>query len=383
MFNDGTVPTSSGARRPPRPLPRGPFRRVATPGRRGSGDPPPRRGAAGRHRRRRAQPRPAPGEHVREHPDGGAPLQHPAPDRSLQLSEDRRRRGHGVEDQLGRADLHLQDPSGDQVPRRLAADLGGRQGHVRQDRVPARRHPQRPEGALHGCGARRGAGRGHGGVQAQVPLGFAARQPGLTVERDLSEEVHRPGSQLFHEERRGLGAVQAQELHARLHVRRGAQPRLLRQGPTLPGRLQVLHQHGDVRARGRHPVRAGLHRVPRPPQLRGGRHQEAAGGQGRRPGNADGGAVRLRHAEHGEAVHRRSGSPGGHARPRPLHGRQSAVPAHGASRRRWSHASGHRVGHPARRAGEDSPASGRTPRRAGPRPRSSSPRPAIPTGSRP
>jgi hypothetical protein len=35
----------------------------------------------------------------------------------------------------------------------------------------------------------------------------------------------------------------SQELHARLDVRGRAQPRLLRQGPAVPERLQVLHQH--------------------------------------------------------------------------------------------------------------------------------------------
>ncbi len=47
-------------------------------------------------------------------------------------------------------------------------------------------------------------------------------------------------------------------------VRGRAQPRLLRQGPAVPQRVQVLHQHGDLRARRGDPVRPRLHRVPRP-----------------------------------------------------------------------------------------------------------------------
>ncbi len=48
----------------------------------------------------------------------------------------------------------------------------------------------------------------------------------------------------------GLRPLQVQELHARVDVRGRAEPRLLRQGPPVPQRVQVLHQHGDVRARG-------------------------------------------------------------------------------------------------------------------------------------
>ena len=42
----------------------------------------------------------------------------------------------------------------------------------------------------------------HGGVQAQVPVGVAPGQPGLAVERDLPEEVPRPGPELLQDARR-------------------------------------------------------------------------------------------------------------------------------------------------------------------------------------
>ena len=54
----------------------------------------------------------------------------------------------------------------------------------------------------------------------------------------------------------------------------------------VPRRLQVLHQPGDVRAGGGHPVGPRLHRVPEPAQCRRRRHPEAARRQGHRPGNA-------------------------------------------------------------------------------------------------
>ena len=132
---------------------------------------------------------------------------------------------------------------------------------------PPRRGPQHPQGPLLGGRERRGPGPEHRGVQAQVPVGLAPVEPGLAVERHLPEEVPRQGSELLQEQRRRLRALQVQELHARLDVRGRAEPRLLRQGPAVPRRLQVLHQHGDVRARGGDPVRPRLHRVPRPARL--------------------------------------------------------------------------------------------------------------------
>jgi peptide/nickel transport system substrate-binding protein len=48
----------------------------------------------------------------------------------------------------------------------------------------------------------------------------------------------------------------------KFELRGRAQPRLLREGPAVPQRLQVLHQHGDVGAGGGDPLRARLHRVP-------------------------------------------------------------------------------------------------------------------------
>ena len=196
---------------------------------------------------------------------------------------------------------------------------------------PAGRRAEHPQGGVHGGRTHRGPRRGHGGVQAQVPVGLPHGQPGLAVERDLSEEVSRQGPQLLQDERRRLRSVQVQELHARRHVRGRAEPRLLRQGPSLSRRLQVLHQPGDERARGGHPVGTRVHRVPRPARRRSGGDPQAARRQGRRPGNADDRPVGHRDQQHGEAVHRRARAQGAHAGHRPLHGEPGALPAHRVS----------------------------------------------------
>ena len=153
-----------------------PAGRRGTHRRRGGGDPAPRRRAAGGHRRRRAEPRSAPG--------GRRSPRCRWSRRSTARSCSSTRYSYpkiigdlaaGLEDRARRADVHVQDPSGRQVPRRLAADLGRRQGHLRQDRVPARGRAQQPEERLQRHRARRGAGPAHRRVQAQVPVGLPAR----------------------------------------------------------------------------------------------------------------------------------------------------------------------------------------------------------------
>ena len=107
----------------------------------------------------------------------------------------------------------------------------------------------------------------------------------------------------------GSGPVQVQGLHPRLHLRGRAQPRLLRQGPPVPRRLQVLHQPGDLGPGRRHPLRARLHRVPQPAQRRGGGDQEAARRQDHGAGDPDDRRVGHRDQQHQEAVQRRPGAP--------------------------------------------------------------------------
>ena len=218
-----------------------------------------------------------------------------------------------MEDRARWTDLHLQDPPGDSLPRWVDADGGGREGDLRQDHLPSAGCPQRQEERLHGGRAGGGSRREHGGLQAEVPLGVPAGQPGLAVERHLPEEVPGPGPELLQDARGGLGPVQVQGLHARIHVRGRAQSRLLHQGPSVPRRLQVLHQPGDVRAGGGHSVGPRLHRVPEPAQCRRRRHPQAARRQDHRPGNAHDRAVGHRDQQHRQAVHRRARAQGAHA----------------------------------------------------------------------
>ena len=287
-----------------------------------------------------------------------------------------------MEDRAGRADLHLQAPSGHPLPRRLAADGGRRQGHLRQDHLSAAGGPQRPEERLHGGRAGRGSRCEHGGVQAEVPLGVPAGQPGLAVERDLPEEVSGPGPELLQDPRGGLRALQVQGLHARLHVRGRAQSRLLHQGPSLPRRLQVLHQPGDVGAGRSHPIRPRLHRVPEPAQRRGRGDPQAARRQGHRPGDAHDRAVGHRGQQHREALQRRARPQGAHAGHRSVHDEQGAVSPHRAQVRRGPDASGLGVGDAGGRPREAAglrAGHGEEPGGGAAAPR---PRPAIPTGSR-
>ena len=215
-----------------------------------------------------------------------------------------------MEDRARRTDLHVQVEARDPVPRRLAVDRRRREGQLRQDHRAAARRRQLSQEQLHGGRAGRGPGREHGGVPAQVPVCLRPRQSRVALERDLPEEVPGSGSQLLQDACRGLRAVQVQELHARVDLRGREESRLLRQGPPLSRRVQVLHQHGDLRAGGRHPVRARIRGVPRHAPGRGGGDPKAARGQGHRPGNARERAVGHRAQQHPEAVQRRPGPQG-------------------------------------------------------------------------
>ncbi len=98
--------------------------------------------------------------------------------------------------------------------------------------------------------------------------------------------------------------------------------------PYLNGYKFFISPETSVRAAA---IRSGprLHRVPGPAQLRGGGDQEAARRQGDGPADADGGAVRDRHAEHRQALQRHPGAQGPHPGHRSLHRGQGAVPADG------------------------------------------------------
>ena len=92
--------------------------------------------------RRAAELRRSPRDHLRDHALGGAVLQRADPGQSGQSVLDHRLRLRSVHRDADadrwRQDLHLQDPRGRQIPRRLAADRRGRGGELAGDH-PSRR----------------------------------------------------------------------------------------------------------------------------------------------------------------------------------------------------------------------------------------------------
>ena len=212
-------------------------------------------------------------------------LQHAAADRSLQLPERHRRRGQRVEDLARRADLHVQDPPGHQVPRRLAADGRRRQGDLRQDRLPAGRGPQHPEEPLLGDREHRGPGSGHRGVQAQVPVGLAPGEPRLAVERHLPEEVPRQGPEPL-QERTSIGSGPFKfKSYTRGSTFEGERnpDYFVKDRPYLDGYKFFISTETSVRAAA---IRSGRAYIEFRdlPQRRGRGDQEAARRQDRRPG---------------------------------------------------------------------------------------------------
>ena len=94
-----------------------------------------------RRRRQPAELRLPRGDDVRGRAPRGPALFAAAQDRRGELSQRRGRPRRELDGERRRARLHVQAAQGRQVPRRLAADLGGRQGDLRAHHPPAgRRH---------------------------------------------------------------------------------------------------------------------------------------------------------------------------------------------------------------------------------------------------
>ena len=252
----------------------------------GRGHAAPRRGPAGGDRRRSAEPRPPPGEHLRQHPAGGPAVQHAAPSRSLQLPEDHRRPRHRVEDLAGRAHLHLQDPPGRQVPRRLPADRRP------TSRPPTTRSSSRRRASA-ACGRTPTPRSPRSRLPTSTTVVFKLKFPSASLLSNLASpwnvifpkkyldqdpnyfKTHAIGSGPFKFKSYTRGATFEGERNSEL----------LGQGPPLPGRVQVLHQPGDLGAGGGRPLGARLRGVPGPAQRGSGRDQQAARRQGHGPGD--------------------------------------------------------------------------------------------------
>ena len=256
-------------------------------------------------------------------------------DRSLPVPERHRRRGQRVEDRARRAHVHVQDPPGDPVPRRLAADGRRRQGDLRQDRLPAGRGPQHPEAPLLGDRERRGPGPGHRGVQAQVPVGLAPDEPGLAVERHLSRRststrtrtTSRPTSWAP-----GPSSSRATRAGSTFEGERNPDY-FVKDRPYLNGYKFFISTETSVRAAAIRSGRAYIEFRDLPnSEVEAIKKQLGDKVVVQQTPFVD--PVRHRDQQHREAVHRRARPQGPHAGHRSLHGGQGAAPAHGPPGRR-------------------------------------------------
>ena len=142
---------------------------------------------------------------------------------------------------------------------------------LRQDHLPARGRPQRPEERLHG---------GRASVEAPDPstVVFKLKFPSASLLANLAspwnviypEEVPGQGPELLQDARRWAPAPSSSRAtRAAPRFEGERNPDYFVKDRPVPRRLQVLHQPGDLRARGGHPLGPRLHRVPRPAQRRG------------------------------------------------------------------------------------------------------------------
>ena len=161
------------------------------------------------------------------------------------------------------AHLHVQAAPGREVPRRRRDDLEGREGVLRQDRLPAGRHRVEPEGAVQGGRGDRGADARHRRVPVEVSGSLVHRQRVLAVELDLPGRDPRQGPALAREEHQRNGPVQVRRVRARLALGRQEECRLLGQGEAVPRRLPRGVHPGRGGAGRRDPRRARHDPVPR------------------------------------------------------------------------------------------------------------------------
>ena len=155
-------------------------------------------------------------DHLRRGARDGAVLQRADPCQSGQPVLDHRFRVRPVhrdaEADGQRADLHLQDPQGREVSRRLAPDGAGRGGELEQDRPSPEGCCQCAREQLRDGGHHHGAGRRDGGVQAEIRHPDVPAGAGRPLRLHLFQEEARPGHALVREEHHGVGALQADRI---------------------------------------------------------------------------------------------------------------------------------------------------------------------------
>ena len=201
------------------------------------------------------------------------------------------------------------------------ADRGRRQGHLRQDRLPAGGRPEHPEGALRGDQARsRRPTRARWCSSSSSRRPSLARQPGLAVERDLPEEVPRQGPELLQDPRRRLGAVQVQGLHARARRSRASAT------PTTSSRTGPIST-ATSSSSARRPPSGPRRSAPAAPTSSSATCptseveaiKKQLGDKVVVQETPTTGQLGVAHQHHGEALQRRARPQGAHARHRPVH----------------------------------------------------------------
>ena len=149
----------------------------------------------------------------------------------------RRRPGRELDRLQGRPHLHVQAPPGRQVPRRGRDDVDGRQGVLRQDRLPAGRRRVEPEGPVPLGGGGRGAGPLHRALPAEVAGELVHARAVVALQLHLQGRDPREGHPLVREEHHGDRPLQVRRAREGLPRRGQEEPRLLGQGQALPRRL--------------------------------------------------------------------------------------------------------------------------------------------------
>ena len=276
----------------------------------------------------------------------------------------------------------LQAAPGREVPRRQRHDLARRQGHLRQDRLPAGRRDLDAQGQLPGGRGHRGARSADGALPAQVARGLLPDRAVLALQLDLQGRHPGQGPALVRDERDGHRPVQVRRARQGLALGRQEEPGLLGQGQALPGRLpRPLHQL-VVGPGGRHPRRARAHPVPRLQPGRSRRPRLGAGHQDHRAGEPVGLRAAGDDEPRAQAVRRQARAPRADAGRRPLRGVEEPLPHRGREGGGRHPGAGHAVGHAAGRAGEAGRLRARHRRQPGRGASGCCARPACPTASR-
>ena len=123
-------------------------------------------------------------------------------------------------------------------------DVGGRQGQLGQDHLPARGRGQPAQESVSDGQEHRSPRPVHGRLPTALRLAVVPVDAGPSGELRLCQKVSRSGPQLLQTACHGQRAIQIERVRARRVPGDGAQPEVLEAGVALHGRDQVLHHQG-------------------------------------------------------------------------------------------------------------------------------------------